>query len=637
MSEIVDTDLDLEDVAIPVKRIFTATEKAAAAALLEERMQATFGMGHHEYEQHTVSGPIPRAYLNNAIRIVDNSGVAKQLVEWQDAARKSRAGRKALISTRGVLILFLLHVQMGHGMNYHQMANTLDHRFGSEEFELLGITDRAGDHDDWYQRLWQAAHRLLTHVDPHPTSRNVRLKPDEYAELLERQDSEGARELSERNADRLDWICERLLHTTVKMMPKDIWGRYKGNIAIDATKVEVAGLPNSPDLTVKRANADPFSGRYRREGNHDGQGAKTDVAAYELETAVMVWNKPGENTLFPSLLTAITFHRPGQLIGHGARLIKSHQGFGFSYLLVLADRAYNGEKEENFQIPARLMGCELVIDYTVTDLGKQGFYEDLILVDGNWYVRWMPEALINASKDARKRNDALKTAEFDVKTLSAKNSAKLSEDEIATLEKARKLIATSPPYLKRANGQIEARAKYRMTAKGRPDKDGFQRFTYPDPKTYAAIDPITKKKVTPSTRTSITIPLLVPEGKNSGNSKSDKKGQPVKHLQKFAHGLEEWRRHYGMRSLVESSNKLMKDASAEDLGNSTKRSGRGFAFNYLASALAAVSSNLRRLRAFFVKDAVRSGGKLTRLRRRKNAAGVALPRLGGTAALYPPQ
>jgi hypothetical protein len=91
-----------------------------------------------------------------------------------------------------------------------------------------------------------------------------------------------------------------------------------------------------------------------------------------------------------------------------------------------------------------------------------------------------------------------------------------------------------------------------------------------------------------------------------------------------------------MRSLVETSNKLMKYGD-EDLDNSTKRSGRGFAFNYLAAALAAVSSNLRRLRAFFVKDAVRSGGKLTRLRRRKSAAGVALPRVGATAALYPPQ
>ena len=329
MSDTESMEFEPEEKSAPVRKVYTATERAAAAAVLEERMQATFGMGHHEYDRHTVHGPIPRAYLNNAIRVVDNSGVVSQLLSWQDAGRKSRAGRKPLISTRGVLILFLLHVQMGHGMNYHQMANTLDVRFGAQEFELLGIVDRAGDHDDWYHRLWQATHRLLAHVDPHPTPRNVRLKPEAYAELLRRQSSDHARELSERNAKRLDWLCEQLLHTTVKMMPKDIWARYNGNIAIDATKIEVAGLPNSSDLTVKRANADSFSGRYRREGNHDGQGATTDVAAYELETAVMVWNKPGENTLFPSLLTAITFHRPGRLIGHGARLIESHQKLDF--------------------------------------------------------------------------------------------------------------------------------------------------------------------------------------------------------------------------------------------------------------------------------------------------------------------
>lgn len=176
-----------------------------------------------------------------------------------------------------------------------------------------------------------------------------------------------------------------------------------------------------------------------------------------------------------------------------------------------------------------------------------------------------------------------------------------------------------------------------MTAKGRPDKDGFQRFTYPDPKTYKAIDPLTKKAATPSDRTSITIPLLVPEGKLSGKSKSDKKGQPIKHIQKFAYGLEEWQRYYGMRSLVELSNKLMKDYRAEDLGVAAKRSGRGFPFHFLASALAAASSNLRRLRAFFVADATRAGGKLERLRRRKDAAGISLPRTRLHISAAPPQ
>lgn len=67
--------------------------------------------------------------------------------------------------------------------------------------------------------------------------------------------------------------------------------------------------------------------------------------------------------------------------------------------LVMADRAYNNSLVETFHIPARKAGVELVIDYRTGDLGLQGHYEDLILVDGNWHVRSLPEKLINATKE----------------------------------------------------------------------------------------------------------------------------------------------------------------------------------------------------------------------------------------------
>ena len=54
----------------------------------------------------------------------------------------------------------------------------------------------------------------------------------------------------------------------------------------------------------------------------DGQGAKTDVPAYELETSVIIWNKPGVNAAFPSFVTAISCHNPGELTGHAAELMR---------------------------------------------------------------------------------------------------------------------------------------------------------------------------------------------------------------------------------------------------------------------------------------------------------------------------
>lgn len=62
----------------------------------------------------------------------------------------------------------------------------------------------------------------------------------------------------------------------------------------------------------------------------DGQGAQTDVPAYELETSVIIWNKPGDNAAFPSLVTAISCHNPGELTGHAAELMRRQKDLGFN-------------------------------------------------------------------------------------------------------------------------------------------------------------------------------------------------------------------------------------------------------------------------------------------------------------------
>lgn len=131
------------------------------------------------------------------------------------------------------------------------------------------------------------------------------------------------------------------------------------------------------------------------------------------------------------------------------------------------------------------------------------------------------------------------------------------------------------------------------------------------------------------------VRIRIPEG--TGPKKSNK-AQPIKFVQKFPYRSEVWARHYGMRNLVESSNNHMKLSSAEDIGNRRKRSGRGFAFHYLAMALAAASSNLRRIVTFFEAEAQRAdGGKLQRARFRKDHQGTSLARVASPEALSPPR
>lgn len=106
-----------------------------------------------------------------------------------------------------------------------------------------------------------------------------------------------------------------------------------------------------------------------------------------------------------------------------------------------------------------------------------------------------------------------------------------------------------------------------MIAKGRPDLDGYQRFTYPTESPVAQI-PANGKN-------SIMIPLMIPET----TTKSTKPGgakrrlQPITHLQRFAYKSDEWSNYYGMRNLVEASNSRFKDSGQADLGNPKKRSG----------------------------------------------------------------
>jgi hypothetical protein len=285
-----------------------------------------------------------------------------------------------------------------------------------------------------------AAHEAIAR----PFARNRLMKADDYATQYSHITTGEGKIAHELKLDRINWLCNALVQASVRTTPKEFLDKYKGNTAIDASLEPIIGPPNPTNGIYNRQNADPFSGRYRREGDHDGQGAKTDRAGYEVETATMAWNRPHESQLFPSLVTAVGFHRPGELVGHGMALIERHKAaFGLDRFLVMADRAYNNGRINEFHIPARKAGVELVIDYRLDDRGLQGHHRDLILVDGNWHVASMPKGLIEATWELGQLE---------------KNRAKLTSE--AFQEEKTRLLS-----------RVHNRAPYRMIAKGLPDQD----------------------------------------------------------------------------------------------------------------------------------------------------------------------
>ncbi|MDR5691819.1 hypothetical protein [Agromyces indicus] len=568
-------------------------------------------------------------YLQTAHRVVTESGAPELLHKWKQADRASNAGAKPLIPLTAVLTLFVAHALAGRPITYDELASTLRLRLDHDERVLLGVSHKPGTQDQWYDRAWAAVNRVIALVDPYPGPRNVILRGGAWESFRDRTQTPAYAANTALMLERFDELINAVVQASISLVPPDIWSAYEGSIAIDATRVRITGRPNAASANGDRSNPDPLSGRYTRLGSHQGLGAGTDEAAYELETAVSIWNRPGESDRFPSLVTAVTMHNPGQLIGHGARLIGFHKRLGFDRFLVCVDRAYNGGTIETFHVPARLAGAELVMDYQRPELGLQGWYEDLFMVDGNWHVRWMPWDMVMAGRDLEELNEKVARARGALKAASRDEEGTRTPEQLKEDADNRALVDSAPELRVALLKLLHNRSRYRMKPHGLPDADGAQRYTYPN-EDRPLVDATPLKR-----RQSVTIPMLIPETDAPPRTEaprpsgSPRKPQPIRFLQKFAHNTPEWDAHYGMRNLVEASNRLLKKGTRFNIADPDQRSGRGYAFTYLSVALVVVADNIHRIRVFFHAEAKRADDASkpkTRARRRKDANGNPLPR-----------
>ena len=183
--------------------------------------------------------------------------------------------------------------------------------------------------------------------------------------------------------------------------------------------------------------------------------------------------------------------------------------------------------------------------------------------------------------------------------------------------------------------RLDPQGPYRMIPEGRRDKDGHRRFTYPP------IEKMLARPISTPTIISITVPPVLPvneavaAGAPSGHKprlRSSEnlhpKPQAIKFVQHLPHKGPEWRAYYGMRSLVEGSNNLLKSPAHGNIENTKKRSGRGYAATFLALTFAVVTSNLKRIASFFVAEAnrIEQSRITTRTRRRSDERGAPLHR-----------
>ena len=358
---------------------------------------------HHQYTD---------AHVQSALAFVTRSGIARFMVEHHTEGRDNR-GRKETIPFRAVLTALWLLATDGGNLWMTSVRDVLFHEMSPQARAMLGVTyrDRPTRPEDQPRnepltradRDWDEAsertvartfHRMLDTIDPSvlPKNRNI-----EWAELDKQKRflTVGRQQLLQA---RLDWVCNRLLETAFRCLPRRIRRKYKGSACIDATPLPLystgRGIQNA------FASADPDGGFYLRDGDHSEAATGKRFWALEVHLIVAVDCHHGNRAYLPALPLSMTTDRPGFDPAGAARRM-------FAYLnqikdlprkWLAGDLLYTDQLPGKFQDPARAAGYQPVLGYGPKHHGRQGTHRTgASMVEGTFTCPAMPEDLVNAT------------------------------------------------------------------------------------------------------------------------------------------------------------------------------------------------------------------------------------------------
>lgn len=538
---------------------------AAALEQFDRHMREVTGYTFAEYEYVRASGPSNLRHVELYGRIVDESGAVEFLDACEREDRKSVAGRKPQMSFRTILIVFLMHIDAGDA-RYRTMAKTLFARTNPEIRDYLDLPAVLNDEHQWYLRVHRSMNRILDLIEPWEVSKKHHVSAAEFIAAKATY--------SQEKRDRAEDLVNLLLHATLRRLPADILSRYKGNVAIDATPLYLVGEPNFKwgAENSDRLNLNAMSTRYTRAGNHEGQGHEHDQAAWEMETVVTVANSPGAPLSFPVLMSGASFQHPGRNKYGPLRAVKQHAKLfdRDTRHRLMADQEYNNFMPHRFQSEIRKLGFRPVFNHSGKKKGQnRGTIGDAMCVDGFLFVKWMPRELVTSTDDYA--------------------AGRITKEQHIE--------------------HVSARRKYALTDKGRPDHDGFQRFTYPSLTGLMLFDPATGARLKRTPQLAAKTLIIGPDSPESMSI--------IKNLSAVQYYTEEWHQWFGLRNRVEENNDWFKSDEATDIGNPTKRRARGYAYNFLAAGAAAAVSNMRRIISHLEDEALAVVDRSTLRRRRR--------------------
>jgi hypothetical protein len=302
---------------------------------------------------------------------------------------------------------------------------------------------------------------------------------------------------------------------------------------------------------------------------------------YEASLIVSGSDDPSQPQTFPSLVVGMaTLHKPGRSPGRQAvKALVSVHDRGHPARLLAGDRAYSSAKPQDFQLPARALGYQLVFDYKADQLGIQGSYAGMRLIEGAWYCPAIPKVLIEATIDLRK-------GAIDKSTYQAR---------------------------------LVERWKYLVLSKAGPDSEGHVRLRCPasNPAPVARCD-LKPASVRTSTQGRLRIPVTAtvvdrPPTICTQQSITVPPEAGAKFVQPLLYGSEEWKAAFAtLRSTNEGMNGYLKDGAREALGDPQRRRIRGVAAQSVFVSLLLCAANLRKIGGFLIHAAAEAAGAVRR-------------------------
>lgn len=517
------------------------------------------------------------------------SEVLDMLKQWEQDDRKQaglRGARGAFASTEQMLTLLLILVRKEAPLTMTAATSLVYYGMEQNARDELGLifSEQSVTAQQIYDRLYRSFHRFMKVIDPYPMQRRCLMTKAEFDALNEAADQQRRAIMLERCRT----LMNRMLLATI---PRWVRRRSDGNVAVDGTFVAAYGQQG----TKKRSQyvaIEPYAGFYVRSEDHfydpNAKHSKSDIKGWgwEATLAVLGTNDPHREMTFPQLIAGINLTTPGAAPGpsaiHSVRYMHREDyrpgDERFKAGILAGDRIYgNTPKPENFQIPARALGYDLLFDLKEEYWGKTYPTGGAIMLEGNAYspaIMAYPK-LISATIDYYADDD--------------------SEERI-----------DSETYQNRLQQRAKFLVKFHTAQRSDGSRQGICPASGPNPTLHCPLRAFFNTTVSDKGKTLLPIAKKnVPSEELRGGLCNNTGGTMVlrgdawdKHALGgyFQFGTPKWHSYYSsLRQRGESANATAKDSASVALASPERRRIRGYAAAFLFSTLMLMHLNLKNL------------------------------------------